>query len=610
MEIFMNKDNEVTPPDWLDWDSSMVINSSKVAAVYMRVSTSEQEEEGTIENQWIELKERIIRDKVSLPKENIYEDNGWSGTILNRPGLEALRAGAAEHKFEILYIYYRGRLSRNHIHQELLIDELMKKGVQIREIKGISGCSSEELMLGSILGMFHDYERTKITERMNLGKKRIVKENHELLGYVPCYGYDLQRTDRATKQRACFTINEEQARVVRNIFDMYANGKSISEIIDTLRQDGIKSPKSKNGLWNSGTIRHMLANTTYVGEHYYRKCKAVEVKKPRKNTEYSKVAIGSLEKRPKDEWWKVKGIPAIVDKEVFNKVQILLKKSARLQPRNTKTHNYLLAGLIKCECGEHRTGDPAGVNAYYRCKDRENKSERVCFSKGINVEVFDNQVWNTIRNLLTQPKLIKKFTEHLIVNGRADNTKELEKIRKQIKKLESEYDRYVDIFGKGLITEDKLKEKADQIKDSKLSLEVKEMEYKKLDFIKGDIEPEKIAKNLSKILIDGLPFDKKQKIIRMVIDEVVASPKEATIVGKIPVYDDNCVLDIAQTNANYFTFANISLKNSCLAAYRQYQCCKHGAYYANHPNRPIQPASRIHAHQHQSQHQTTHRQQS
>lgn len=563
----MNDDSKETPPDWLDWDSSMVINSSKVAAVYMRVSTSEQEEEGTIENQWIELKERISRDRVSLPKENIYEDNGWSGTILERPGLASLRARAAEHKFAVLYIYDRGRLSRNHIHQELLIDELMKKGVQIVEIKGISGCSSEELMLGSILGMFHDYERTKITERMNLGKKRIVKENHELLGYIPCYGYDLHRTDRATKQRASFTINEEQAKVVKAIFESYANGKSISQIIDDLKQNGIKSPRAKNGLWNSGTIRHMLANTTYIGEHYYRKCKAVEVKKRRKITEYSRVAKGSLEKRPKDEWWKVEGIPPIIKKALFDKVQLLLKRNARLQPRNTKTHNYLLAGLIKCECGERRTGDPAGVNAYYRCKDRENKSERTCFAKGINVEVLDNQVWNTIRNLLTQPKLIQKFTEHLIINGKTDNTKELEKIRKQIKRLENEYDRYVDIFGKGLITEDKLKEKSDQIKDLKLSLEVKEMEYKQLNSIEVDIKPEKIAKNLSAILVDGLSFDKKQKIIRTVIDEVIANSKEATIIGKIPIYDDNCFLDITKTNTKNFTLTNIGLKNSYLYIY-------------------------------------------
>lgn len=558
----MEDEDKSTPPDWLDRDSSMSWESNKVAAVYMRVSTSEQEEEGTIENQWIELKERILRDKVPLPRENIYEDNGWSGALIKRPELDRLRQDAREGKFNVLYIYDRGRLSRKLIHQEIILDDLRKNHVNIVELRGVSGESPEERMMGSMLGLFHEYERTKITDRLRLGKQRVVKENHGLLGYMPCYGYDLHRTDRARKQRAYFTVNEEQAKVVRHIFDLYLNGKGILEIRKQLRDEGIKAPRTKTGIWCHSTILHMLSNTTYIGEHYYNKHEAMEVKTPRKNKQYTRVANGSARKRPKEEWRRVEGVTPIVDKKVFDKVQVLLRRNAKFQPRNTKTHHYLLAGLIKCECGKNRTGDPAGTQAYYRCKDRESLEKRKCFSKGINVQVFDNQVWHTIRRLLTQPKLIEKFTEHLITNDKTDNDKELEHIRNKLKKLEEEYDLYVDIFGKGLISEAKLREKARQIKESKVSLELKEMEYQQLDLAKGDINPDKIAKNLSKVLVDDLPFEQKQKIIRTVVDEVIANPKEATIVGKIPIFDDKCFLALAKTNTKNFTLTNIGLKNS------------------------------------------------
>ena len=102
------------------------MNTKKVT-VYMRVSTENQEKEETIKNQHMELMEHISKDENAyLAPECIYKDEGWSGAILERPALDKMRADAADGKFNVLYIYDRGRLARKFVYQEIVIEELRK----------------------------------------------------------------------------------------------------------------------------------------------------------------------------------------------------------------------------------------------------------------------------------------------------------------------------------------------------------------------------------------------------------------------------------------------------------------------------------------------------
>ena len=539
--------------DWLSWDNPNFL-SDILSAVYMRVSTDDQEEEGTINGQWLELKARILADGVSLPKENIYVDDGWSGGFLKRPDLDRLRNDAKDGKLKRLYVYDRGRLSRVHLHQEIVLDELRKLGVEIIELHGMPSNTPEGAMMGSVMGIFHEYERTKILERFRLGRLRIVKKDREVLGYSPCYGYNLHKTnkERGNKQRAYFTINPEQEKVVKYIFEMVADGKNIAEVQRQLYKDGIKTMRTDSCEWSYATLYKLVRNTTYIGKHYYNKLEAVETTNPQKQEKYSKVLKGSFKQRPESEWWQVDGVPAIIDEDLFNRVQAQLKKNAKHQVRNTKKRSYLVAGLIKCGCGRVRTGDPTTDGyAYYRCKRRDKGDvfgERNCFSRGINVTVFDAQVWHKIRELLTQPKLIAQFTEKLL-DGNDDSYKDkLKRLKQRLKKLDEEYDRYIDGYGKGFISEEKLKVKTNEVKKLKAELEAEATDMEKMVFTKPEVTPEVIASNMERLLGDDCPFEKKQAIARSVIDEVIATSEEATITGKIPVFDESCFLGDTKTN--------------------------------------------------------------
>jgi site-specific DNA recombinase len=162
----------------------------KRAAIYMRVSTANQEKEETIDNQYMELVARIKEDGNQLITDCIYKDIGWSGTILERPDLDRMRTDAANDRYDVLYFYDRGRIARRFIYQEIVLDELRASKIEVVSLHDILGENDEERVIGGVIGIFHEYERLKIMERMRIGKLRKVRENKKLLGYNPKYGYD------------------------------------------------------------------------------------------------------------------------------------------------------------------------------------------------------------------------------------------------------------------------------------------------------------------------------------------------------------------------------------------------------------------------------------
>ena len=112
--------------------------------------------------------------------------------------------------------------------------------------------------------------------------------------------------------------------------------------------------------------------------------------------------------------------------------------------------------------------------------------------------------------------------------------------------------RYIDIFGKGLITEQKLRELTDELRDKKMSLETKKIEFKRVLNTRPSISPLKIAENMVKLLEEKLSFEQKQSIVRAVIEKVEATPEEATIFGRIPVFEgiDNSLISINESKNN------------------------------------------------------------
>lgn len=214
---------------------------------------------------------------------------------------------------------------------------------------------------------------------------------------------------------ARYQINEEEAEVVRKIYRWFGVDKiSLREIIKRLYDEGIPPKKRKNDFWTKGPIVRMLRCDSYAkGLVYYNKHEAVVAKKPIKNEKYKKIKRSSRRLRPKDEWISFKVPRIIEDDGLYEKVQRMLNYNQKYACKKRK-YEYLLSGLVMCECGSPRVGDGVdGRNFYYRCAERIYKFpfEKKCNLQGMNALVLDQTVWKELVNFLKHPGRLKKCAE-------------------------------------------------------------------------------------------------------------------------------------------------------------------------------------------------------
>src|SRR5277367_4367337 len=201
----------------------------RMAAIYARVSSEQQREENTIASQTASLIEFASSHDLQVPAEWVFEDEGYSGATLERPGLERVRDLAAEGQIQVVLAYAPDRLSRKYAYQILLIEELARHGVETLFVKAPQGDSAEDQLLVQFQGMIAEYERAQILERSRRGKRHHARQGHVNVLCGAPYGYRYMR--KTPETAAYYEIIEEQAAVVRRVYEMYTvDGLSIGEI--------------------------------------------------------------------------------------------------------------------------------------------------------------------------------------------------------------------------------------------------------------------------------------------------------------------------------------------------------------------------------------------
>lgn len=515
-----------------------------IAALYARVSTGRQEQEQTIEAQIDEIKARIVADDNVLPPENIFIDDGWTGEILQRPRLDAMRDAAVEGKFQALYVYDRGRLSRRFAHQEIIIEELTDKGTRFVTLHDVKAETPEEKVLQAMQGVFHEYERIKIVERMRRGKLFKAKQGI-LINGSSLYGYNyIKKTDTTPTH---YEINKEEAEIIRKIFFWVGVERvSIYEVIKRLYDLGVPPRRGKTEFWTKGPIIRLLQCETYVnGTIYYGKTEAVVAQKPLKNDKYKKVKKSSRRWKPKDEWiaYSFK-VPIIVkDRGLFERIQKILEFNQKYA-RKCRKYDYLLSGLVFCECGNRRAGDgySKGNNHYYRCAERVYKfpAESKCKSQGVSAMVLDALFWKKLVRFLANPSLLREYAEKWL-KSQANNSEAVEQGKKRLvgllDKTREEELRYAKAYGTETLGFEEFKELMKEVKRKRLSYQ--EQLNKLSSEIAQDkanpIEVEELCQEAKRV-IDYLDFSNKIQVIRDIIDKIILKGgREAEVLGHIPI---------------------------------------------------------------------------
>src|SRR3982751_5252108 len=192
---------------------------NKPAAIYARVSSDRQKENHTIASQTAALIEYAEMNGYAVRAEWVFQDEGYSGANLVRPGLEALRDLAAEGEIRAALVYSPDRLSRKYAYQVLLAEELSRCGVELVFLKAPAGISPEDQLLVQFQGMIAEYERAQILERSRRGKRHRAQQGMvNVLSGAP-YGYRYMRKNDSCA--AYYEVIESEAQVVRLVFGAY-----------------------------------------------------------------------------------------------------------------------------------------------------------------------------------------------------------------------------------------------------------------------------------------------------------------------------------------------------------------------------------------------------
>lgn len=537
----------------------------KPAAMYVRVSTQRQKEEATIDSQK-ELLLRFARTKgFEISPDWIFEDNGVSGSTLARPALDKLRDYASESLFDHVFVLSPDRLSRKYAYQAILIDEFKSNNVTLVFQNSPNPQTAADNLLLQMQGMFAEYERAQIAERSRRGKKHKAKQGHvSVLSQAP-YGY---RYIKGTKELSSyFEIIEREAIVVKIIFDLYVKERlSISKIKEHLSNKQIKSAQGKLE-WSRSSINNVLSNSTYQGIAYYGKREKSEPDPTRLASRRTRLkgrykAKKSHCERNKSEWIEIP-VPAIIDPEMFDAAQGLLKKNKKQSLRNSKPGS-LLQGLISCkECGyafiNVFSGKKVNGYSYYRCS----RIDKKCTNSGIAMASLDKAVWNSIISMLETPDLIQQEVERRLTDLEKAPMRQREKLLEgKLIKLETESNRLLDAYQNECIDLSELKERMGRIKREKNNI-IKEVEQAHTGLSKKQLlelnEAVKYFSEQLRISGENLELEEKRKILRMLIQDIQIGKDGISVEHIIPlkkklISDKNARLCLSCQDAKRFAY--------------------------------------------------------
>jgi site-specific DNA recombinase len=515
----------------------------KLIAVYGRVSTSKQEDEGTIETQLADARHFAKEKGYTIVQQ--YIDDGWPGDNLERPGLDQLRMDAGKKSWEAVLAYDPDRLGRSYTHQEVVMDELKERGIETLFVTVGPIANDDDQLMYEIRGAFAKYERVKIRERFRIGKKRKVEEGHVLTTEAP-YGYEYIRNDKEKKKHGYYEINEAEARVVRMMFSWVADdGLTLRKVVTKLHQLGIAPRKSKRGVWSTSTLSSLFRNKAYIGEAHYGSTYSVIPENPINKEKFRRVKKSSRRMKPENEWIATKiPVPVIIDRKLFDKARTQLDDNFALCQRNTR-NEYLLSGRIVCSCGTKRCGEgpQKGKHLYYRCSNRvySYPLPRTCLEGGINARIADDLVWKEISGFMTSPDLmltqLARWTD-----ARLDKTDssvvDIEVIKNKIAKLKVNIGKYNKAYEADVLTMEELRECLKPIREEMAGLESQIREIKsekdKLQVASAPSreEIEVFAQQAAKTLKD-LSFESKRGIIRSTVEKIISTQKQLEVVGRI-----------------------------------------------------------------------------
>lgn len=496
------------------------------AAIYCRVSTEDQEREGTsLQSQLEGCRNKGYELGFDVPEELALLET-CSGLTLDRPKLAQLRQWVRDKEVDAVIAYTLDRLSRDPVHFIILQEELERAGVELILVTEDIDSSDLGKLVSYIRGYAAKLEVQKIRERTMRGKLSSAKEGKQP-GGRPKYGYRLVDGRHVIEPR--------EAEVIRMVFDwLVRDGISLRAIQHKLIRMGIPTREGKSW-WQRVTLYHIVTDPIYTGRWYYNKHMDVPAKTRVNGT------IQVL--KPREQWIPVE-VPSIISQENFELAQRQLVRNRQLSRRNTK-REYLLSGLLTCgNCSFNLGGRTTDGRTYYYCSSKSgNNRPKICSAKNIRGDSLEEVVWESVSQLLSQPELI---IEQVKNRGQANPSAYLEanldRVSHALGRKKVEADRMLDAYKIGAIDLQTLKQKMDEVKKEEAELSEEELRLKgELRKAKAqELNEEKLYQFCQSLpaTLANLNFEDKRQVLRELIEKIVVNGNDITIYGIIPLPEE------------------------------------------------------------------------
>ena len=303
-------------------------------AAYARVSTDEDEQLTSYQNQ-VEYYTRYIKSRPDWEFIGLYADEGISGlNTKKRSGFRQMVEDAMNGGIDLILTKSISRFARNTVDSLVTIRELKAKGVEVFfEKENIYTFDSKGELMITIMSSIAQEESRSISENITWGMRKNMARGKVTMAYGKFLGY---RRGADGKPE----IVEEEAEVVRRIYQLYLDGHTVREITRILTGDGIPTPSGKNCNWSVSTIMSILRNEKYKGDALLQKVYTADFlnKKMKKNN-------GVL-----PQYYVENSHPAIIDEETFDLVQAELAKRGG-SSRGRKSGSVFDRKVICGDCG-------------------------------------------------------------------------------------------------------------------------------------------------------------------------------------------------------------------------------------------------------------------
>ncbi len=402
------------------------------AVIYARFSSDRQREE-SIEGQIRECREYAERKGINIVGEYIDRALSASKDTEKRTDFLRMIADSAKGGFEIVLVWKLDRFARSRYDSSLYKSILKRNGVRVVSATEAISESPEGIILEALLEGMAEYYSAELSVKVKRGIKENALKGRFPGGYVP-YGYAVG-PDRK------LIINEDEAEVVRYMFQSSIEGLTVPDLVDELKKKGVTTHRGKPFSLNN--VYTILKNRKYTGEY-----------------NYCDVVIPD-------------GIPAIISEELFENTQRKKVKNRKEKRSFRANERYILSGKVFCgDCGTKMVGE-SGWNRYgrtrkyYRCV--KSKKREGCSRPGIRKHWLEDFVIERTVKVLMDDAFLKRLIDK-VYDLQEDKSPEIELLSQKLDQIEKSLSNIVKAIEKGIDTED-IKKRFDELQAEKKTIE-------------------------------------------------------------------------------------------------------------------------------------------